>query len=171
VVEHVRESDSVWLSSQWRYSSTELECTECSKEWRLEGREFVKIGSDRALKQAREERLKLAGELQLIANDVADSYFSVVRTYASIKAQWEELRRLGLFNDSLGVFRQRVRSGRPIREMVFPRWDTVCMEENCTPEQRARADAILRRIKELTAAEEEAGKLIVRVHFTPSPEP
>jgi hypothetical protein len=42
------------------------------------------------------------------------------------------------------------------------------VSENCTPELRAQSDAILRRIEELTAEEEQAEKLIERVPFEPS---
>jgi hypothetical protein len=145
-----------------------MECATCSKEWRLEGHEFVRIGSDREVTRIREERSKLDGELQQIANAVVDAYFSVARTYLSKKAEWEELRRLGLYRDSLDMFRKHVRSGRGVRELIFPRWGMAFVNENCTPEQRARAVTILCRIGELTAEENAAEKLIERVPFVPS---
>jgi hypothetical protein len=121
------------------------------------------------VKRVREEHSKLDGELQQIANAVVNAYFSVPKSYPSMKAQWEELRRLGLYSDRLDMFRKRIRAGRPMCDLLFPRWGTAFVNANCTPEQRARAEAILRRIEELTAEEEQAEKLIERVPFVPSP--
>jgi hypothetical protein len=171
VVEHVTESDSVWLASNWSSSATELECTTCSKEWRLNGAEFVRIGSDREVIRIRQERSRLDGELQQIAKDVVDAYFSMARSYPSMKAEWEELRRLGLYGESLNIFRKRKNAGRPVRELVFARWGMPFVNDNCLPDQRERAAEIFRRIEELTAEEKAAELQIERVPFVASQKP
>jgi hypothetical protein len=169
VVEHVAESESVWLASNWRSSSLELQCPACAEAWRLEGSEFVRIGSDRELLRIRSERSRLDGELQQIAKDVVEGYFATERTFPSMKAEWEELRRLGFYGESLPIFRKRKRSGRPIRESVFPRWSMSYVNDNCTPDQRFRAEAIIQQIEEMKLAEKAAEKLIERVPFVASP--
>lgn len=170
VVEHVTESESVWLASNWRSSSLELQCSACAKVWRLEGAEFVRIGSDREVLRIRAERSRLDGELQQIAKDIVEGYFATEKSFPSMKAEWEELRRLGFYGESLPIFRKRKRSGRPIRESVHPRWSMPFVKDNCTPDQRLRAEAILQQIDAIDTAEKAVEKLIERVPFAGSPE-
>src|SRR6266851_202103 len=164
VVEHVTESDHPWIMNHLRSRNTVLECSICSKEWHLSGSEFVQIASEREVERIRQEKMAMELELQNIATDTVNAFFEI-HSYPSMKAEWEALRKFGLYHGSLRTYRNRRRGRRPIPSLLSACWNIPWIAKNCLPAQRTRRDWILKRIEHLSAEEREAGKLIVRQPF------
>jgi hypothetical protein len=167
-VEHVTESDHPWIANHSRSSSIEIDCTACSTEWRYNGPEFIKIASEREVERLRSEQAMLQGELQEVAAEVVNAYLGQ-RTYPSVAAEWRDLKNLGLFSESLAIYRRRRGGGRSVTSLLLPRWDNPWVRANLTATQRQRTDAIESRLTELQSEMEQATQSVVRVPFTRSP--
>ena len=86
-----------------------LHCEKCLKAWDLHGRILT-------LRSSRTESDALQGQLSTIERDIVRVKDEVMSGYftrqgiKTMKAEWEEMKRLGFYTESLGTFRSRMGS-------------------------------------------------------------
>lgn len=114
--QHVTTQDNPWSSADIAYS---IECPDCSREWRLDGKTLILRSSEVAHAVATKAEQAAAQRLHTLAESIVAYHF---RSWASgsKKAEHAELQRLGITSMSYRQYLDHMRNGGTMATAAAP---------------------------------------------------
>jgi len=155
---HVVSPDHPWGGGS---QSLSIDCPTCRKVWRLDPRGLVEIASEADYLAARKASERPSRELRQLVEKIVKRFFKSM-TFATRKAEWEELQRLGFYQWPLHQYRKLRRDGQTVGEIARVEWSSPWVLEHCEPSERESVIALRKRLADLDIEERAALKRIVR---------